>query len=340
MTEHSFHNDYSEGAHPSILKALSGTNMDQEEAYGFDRHSDEARGLIRGHLGGSDADIWFVASGTVANSLCISSSLRPHEAVIAPTTGHIAGQETGAIENTGHKVITVTPEAGKLTPPAIEAALAENSHFPHMAKPRMVYVSNATEAGTLYTKSELTAIAGLCRANDLLLLVDGARMGTALTGRGNDMTLADIAGLADIFWIGGTKSGALLGEAVVIPNPGLRRDFEFMIKQRGTMLAKGRVLGLQFRELFRERLFFELSEHANAMARRLADGLRGKGVEFVDEPETNLLFPVLGNARIEALQKTFGFYVWEPAGKDRSVVRLVTSWATPEAAVDGFVNAV
>ena len=345
MTGHDFSDDYSEGAHPSILEALAETNLVQQEAYGRDEYSAEARKLIRGHLGGSDADIWFVATGTLANILCISSALRPHEAVIAPTSGHVAGPETGAIEAIGHKVIAVPPERGKLTPDIIEAALEANSLFPHMAKPRMVYVSNATEVGTIYTKAELTAISGLCRSRDLLLMVDGARMGAAMAAMGNDMALADIAELADIFWIGGTKAGALIGEAVVIPNADLRPDFEFMIKQRGTLLSKGRILGLQFRELFRERLFFELSAHANAMAAMLAAGLTAKGVELWAEPETNQVFPVLADDRIKSLRKKFDFHDWEradrgPDDKERSVIRLVTSWATPEKAVADFLKAV
>ena len=339
MSKHSFLNDYSEGAHPSILEVLSATNLVQQAAYGRDDYSNEARELIRGHMGGADADIWFVASGTLANTLAVSSALRPHEAVVAATSGHISGHETGAIESTGHKVIAVPPRDGKLTPDIIEAALEANAHFPHRARPRMAYISNATEAGTVYTKAELAAVSDKCRSRDLLLLVDGARMGVALTAARNDLALSDFAELADIFWIGGTKAGALVGEAVVIPNPELRRDFEFQLKQRGTLLAKGRILGLQFRELFRDRLFFELSERANAMASKLAGGLRGKGVEFSVEPESNQLFPVLADGRIEALQRDFEFYAWEAAGGGNSVARLVTSWATPEKAVDSLVAA-
>ena len=339
LAEFSFRDDYSEGAHPSILEALSETNLVQQEPYGDDEYSAEARELIRGHMGGADPDIWFVASGTVANTLCISCALRPHEAVIAPATGHIAGHETGAIESAGHKVITAPPLDGKLTPESIGAALEANSLFPHMAKPRMVYISNATETGTLYTKAEMAAIAGLCRSSGLLLLVDGARIGMALAGGRNDLSLADIAGMADIFWIGGTKAGALLGEAVVIPNPELARDFDFQLKQRGTLLAKGRVLGLQFRELFRDGLYFDLAGHANAMAARLAAGLGAKGVALAAETETNQVFPVMGNKQVEALRKRFDFHVWEPAGEGRSTIRLVSSWATPGKAVDGLLGA-
>lgn len=335
--KHSFLDDYSEGAHPRILAALSDTNMVQQTAYGDDAYSHEARALLSQHMGSVDPDIWFVASGTLANILLISSALRSHEAVIAPASGHIVVRETGAIEATGHKIITIPPENGKLTPDGISATLAANAHYPHMAKPRLVYISNATETGTLYTKAELTAISGLCRERGLLLLLDGARLGAALTADKNDLTLKDIAELTDMFWIGGTKVGALLGEAIVIPNPDLREDFSFHIKQRGALLAKGRILGLQFRELFRGDLYFELARHANIMAARLSAGLSKAGFDFAAETETNQLFPILPNDLIEMIRDQFGFYVWQPHDADSSVTRFVTSWATTEAQVDAFI---
>lgn len=340
MTKYSFLDDYSEGAHPAILQALTETNLVQQTAYGNDAYSTEARAMLRAQMGDTDADIWLVASGTLANILCIASALRPHEAVIAPAAGHIVVRETGAIEATGHKIITVPPANGKLTPESIQTALDANAHYPHMAKPRLVYVSNATETGTVYTKAELTAISQLCRERGLLLLVDGARMGAALAAEKNDLTLADIAQLADMFWIGGTKVGALLGEAIVIPNPGLRADFEFHIKQRGALLAKGRILGLQFRELFRDGLFFTLSRHANAMAQQLSEGLKARNIAFAAETESNQLFPILPNTLIDQLKQEFDFYVWEPVDAHHSVTRLVTSWATDVALVDKFLAAI
>ncbi len=336
MTRHSFLDDYSEGAHPAILKALSETNMVQQTAYGDDAYSEEARDLIRRHMGAVNPDVWFVASGTLANILTISSALRSHEAVIAPASGHIVVRETGAIEATGHKIITVPPVHGKLTPDSISAALKANAHFPHMAKPRLVYLSNATEVGTLYTKRELEAISTLCKERGLLLLLDGARLGAALSAGKNDLTLKDIAELTDVFWIGGTKVGALLGEAIVIPNPSLRKDFKFHIKQRGGLLAKGRVLGLQFRELFRDGLYFDLARHANAMAQRLSSALANTGYRFAAATETNQLFPILPNALIDKLKDNFDFYIWEPHDETSSVVRLVTSWATQENQVDAL----
>ena len=340
MTKYSFLDDYSEGAHPYILKALSDTNLAQQTAYGDDTYSQEARDMLRQHMGESNPDIWFVASGTLANILAISSALRSHEAVVAAATGHIVVRETGAIEATGHKIINVPPVHGKLTPESITTALSANAHFPHMAKPRLVYISNATEVGTLYTKSELQAISKLCKERDLLLLLDGARLGAALSADKNDLTLKDIADLTDIFWMGGTKVGALLGEAIVIPNPKLREEFNFHIKQRGGLLAKGRILGLQFRELFRDRLYFDLARHSNNMASRLSDGIAKAGYSFVAETETNQLFPILPNDLIDHLKRRFDFYIWEPYDDSSSVTRLVTSWATEQERVDEFVSEV
>lgn len=338
MTKHSFLDDYSEGAHPSILEALSATNLVQQTAYGDDEYSQEARELIKQQLESSEPDVWFVASGTLANILAISSALRSHEAVIAAASGHIVVRETGAIEATGHKIITVPPMEGKLTPDSIEGALASNAHYPHMAKPRLVYISNATEVGTLYTKAELQAISELCKKRGLLLLLDGARLAAALSADKNDLTLKDIAELADIFWMGGTKVGALIGEAIVIPKQDLRDEFNFHIKQRGALLAKGRILGLQFRELFGKGLYFSLAKHANAMASRLSQGFIDAGYKFFAETETNQLFPILPNDVIEQLKAKYDFYVWEPHDASSSVLRLVTSWATSEEQVDEFIS--
>jgi threonine aldolase len=339
MATFSFLDDYSEGCHPDILQALLQSNLVQHAPYGADAYSDEARASIQAHLGGVQADIHFVASGTMANIVAISSCLRPHEAVIAVSSGHIVVREAGAIEATGHKLIAVPAVNGKLTPANIEAALASNAHYPHMAKPRLLYLSNATETGTVYTLPELRAISTLARQRGLILFVDGARLGAALSSNKSDATLADIAALADIFWIGGTKAGALLGEALVVCNPSLKEDFAFHIKQRGGMLAKGRLLGIQFRELFGDKgLFFTMSRHANAMAEKLASGISSAGYLLSAESETNQVFPVLPNLVISTLQEDFDFYVWEKQGPDSSVIRLVTSWATEERHVDAFLS--
>ena len=308
-------------------------------AYGDDDYSHEARALIAAQTGTAAASIFFVAGGTLANLIIIAAMLRPHEAVIAPHSGHIVQRETGAIEATGHKIITVPSPDGKLTPAQIKTTLADNAHFPHMAKPRLVYISNATETGRLYTKSELTALSKVCRDNGLLLFMDGARLSAALCGPKNDVTLKDIAALTDVFWIGGTKAGALIGEAIVINKAELAEDFAFHIKQRGALLAKGRLLGIQFRELFTSGLYFSASQYANDLAQKISNAVVENGYKLASDTETNQIFPILPNALITKLEAKFKFYIWEPAENDTSVLRLVTSWATDEAQVEAFIAA-
>ena len=308
MIRYSFLDDYSEGCHPRILEALTNTNLIQQIAYGEDEYSIQARNLIQEQLGGKDIPIYFVAGGTLANIIITSTSLRSHEAVIAASTGHIVVRETGAIEATGHKIITVTSDDGKLTPDDIESTLANNAHYPHMAKPRLVYISNATETGTVYTKAELQGLSEVCKRNGLLLLLDGARLGVALTSSINDLSLNDIAELTDIFWIGATKAGALIGEAIVIPNGQLANEFAFHIKQRGGLLAKGRLLGLQFVELFSDGLFFDLTKHANAMAQQLSTAITDCGYSLSAPTESSQIFPVLPNTLIEQLEEKYDFY--------------------------------
>jgi len=337
MSKYSFLDDYSEGCHPRILEALNRSNLIQQTAYGNDEYSIQARKLIQADLGGKDIPIYLVAGGTLANIIIMSASLRSHEAIIAASTGHIVVRETGAIEATGHKIITVDSDNGKLTADDIKKTLASNAHYPHMAKPRLVYISNATEIGTLYNKVELQQLSLVCKENDLLLLLDGARLGVALTAEINDLTLKDIAELTDIFWIGGTKAGALIGEAVVIPNGQLAMDFAFHIKQRGGLLAKGRLLGNQFVELFYDGLFYELSRHANMMAQKIANGMTECGYQFTAPTESNQVFAVLPDELIERLKERYEFYVWEKLGDQHSVIRLVTSWATDEERVDAFI---
>ena len=340
MTTFSFLDDYSEGAHPDILSALTESNFVQQAPYGDDTYSADATNRIKARLGANfDGAIHYVASGTMANIVSISSCLRPHEAVIAVSSGHIVMREAGAIEATGHKLITVPAVDGKLTPANIEVALSSNAHFPHMARPRLIYISNATETGTVYSLPELQAISALAKQRGLILFLDGARLGAALASSKNDATLADIASLVDIFWIGGTKLGALLGEAIVVCNPALTDDFAFHLKQRGGMLAKGRLLGIQFQALFgAKNLFVENARHANAMAAKLAAGIVERGYTLDSETATNQVFPVLPDSVIAALQEYFSFYVWSTAGNDRSVIRLVTSWATDESQIDAFLG--
>ena len=338
MNKYSFLDDYSEGCHPKILETLSNTNLIQQTAYGDDDYSVQAKNLMRKHIGKKKIPIYFVAGGTLANIIIVSALLRSHEAVIAATTGHIVVRETGAIEATGHKILTVVSDDGKLTPDGIKATLASNAHYPHMAKPRLVYISNATETGTVYTKAELQLLSNVCKENNLLLLLDGARLGVALTADTNDLTLKDIAELTDIFWIGGTKAGALIGEAIVIPNAQVANDFAFHIKQRGGLLAKGRLLGLQFLALFSDGLFFDLTKHANVMAQKLSNGMTKFGYTLTAPTESNQIFINLPNKLIESLKKKYDFYIWEKIDDHHSVVRIVTSWATDEKQVDSFIS--
>lgn len=339
MTDkYSFLDDYSEGCHQDILAALSKTNLDQNTAYGDDPHTLNARLLLQQAMGNKQLPVFFVAGGTLANIIIMSGSLRSHEAVIAAHTGHIVVRETGAIEATGHKIISVPTSDGKLTPELIEATLASNAHFPHMARPKLVYISNASELGTVYTKQELTNLSICCKSNKLLLMLDGARLGAALTAPKNDLSLGDIAELTDIFWIGGTKAGALIGEAIVIPNAQLADDFAFHIKQRGALLAKGRLLGIQFETLFSDDLFFKLTSSANTQAQQLSAAFVESGHELAATTESNQIFPILPNTLIETLKERFEFYVWEPASDTHSVVRLVTSWATDPRKIDEFIQ--
>lgn len=333
---YSFRNDYSEGAHPAILKALSQTNLVQVDGYGEDEYSMAAADLIRERIGNPEADIHFVSGGTQANLIVISSALRPHESVIAAETGHINGHETGAVEATGHKVNIADSVDGKLTAEGIRPVLKEH-YFEHMVKPAMVYISNSTEVGTFYTKRELEELSSFCREKNLYLYLDGARLGSALCAEGNDLSLADLSSLVDVFYIGGTKNGALLGEAIVINNDRLKTEFRYGMKQKGAMLAKGKILSLQFLELFKEDLFFELAGHANRMASKMSEEIRGLGYGFLAPSATNQIFPIFPNVIIESLETRYGFYRWSEIDGKHSSVRLVTSWATKTEAVESFL---
>ena len=337
MTKYSFRNDYSEGAHEGILKAIAENNLVQEEGYGEDSISLKAAALIRERTGNPDADIHFVSGGTQANLIVVSALLRPHESVIAPATGHIFVHEAGAIEATGHKINAVETKDGKLRVADIQKEL-DFHEDEHMVLPKMVFISNSTETGCIYLKTELQVLSEFCKNNNLILYLDGARMGSALTADKNDLTLKDISELVDIFYIGGTKNGALLGEAIVINKEELKDHFRFHLKQKGALLAKGRVIGAQFYELFKDDLYFELSRYANKMAIKLAKGILDAGHNFFTEPTTNQIFPILPIALIEKLSEKFGFYVWRKIDRDKAIIRLVTSWATKEEAVDGFIE--
>lgn len=333
-----FRNDYAEGAHPSILRRLLETNSEQQAGYGEDDYSIEAKAILRQKMNHPEAVIYFISGGTQTNLILISSLLRVHEAVISAQTGHIAANETGAIEATGHKVIALPTTDGKLCPTDIQAVLQTYALRPHMVKPRMVYISNATETGTIYSLAELEALSAFCKIHNLLLFADGARLGHALTAETNDVRLEDMARLTDAFYIGGTKNGALLGEALVFGKPELAHEVDYALKQKGALLAKGRVMGIQFLELFRDDLYFDLARHANRMAAKIATAIKAKGFRFLSEPTTNQIFPILPRPLIEHLSSQFAFYTWKDIDVQYAAVRLITSWATDERMADAFIE--
>lgn len=331
-----FKNDYSEGAHPKILNALLSTNLEQTEGYGEDCYSVQAISLLQQLIGRTDIDIHLLAGGTQTNLTALSAFLRPHEAAIAAHTGHILVHETGAIEATGHKILSLATNDGKIGPADIQTVLDTHTDE-HMVKPKLVYISNPTEIGTIYTKPELEKLSSFCRQRDLYLYIDGARLGSALCVKESNLCLADLARLADAFYIGGTKNGALLGEALMICTEALKPEFRFHMKQKGALLAKGRILGLQFRELFQDNLYFQLAQHANDMAALLRQAIQTAGFTFLTQSPTNQIFPILPHWLIEKLQQNYAFYIWSKVDVEHSAIRLVTSWATPPAAVQAFI---
>ncbi|NOW06749.1 threonine aldolase family protein [Clostridium beijerinckii] len=334
---YSFKNDYSEGAHPRILNALMEANMEQVEGYGEDKYTKQAIELLKQKIEREDIDIHLFPGGTQTNLTAISAFLRPHEAAIAANTGHILVHETGAIEATGHKVISIEVKDGKLSPANINSVLELHTDE-HMVKPKLVYISNPTEIGSIYSKSELENLSIFCKEKNLFLYVDGARLGSALCSEENDMELSDLGKYTDVFYIGGTKNGALIGEALVICRDSLKEDFRFMIKQKGALLAKGKLLGIQFLELFRDNLYFDLAKHANKMASILKDEISRAGYSFLTHSPSNQLFPILPNNMIEKLQEKYSFYIWEKVDDNNSAIRLVTSWATQETKVRDFID--
>lgn len=337
MYKYRFFNDYSEGGHKSVLNLLFATNLDQEEGYGLDNLSTKASELIKQSVENPNAAIHFVSGGTQANLIVLASLMKPYESVIAPVTGHINVHEAGAIEATGHRINAVPTSDGKLTVEGIKNIISSHEDE-HMVKPRVVFISNSTEVGTIYKKAELESISQLCRQNNLYLYLDGARLGSGLSSKESDLTLADIAKLVDVFYIGGTKNGALLGEAVVIINNDLQTNFRYHLKQHGALLAKGRILGVQFVGLFTNNLYFELAKHANVMAEKLTNGIKELGFSFLTNSTTNQIFPIFPNVLIEELKKLYGFYIWAKSDETNSSIRLVTSWATKEEKVDDFIN--
>ncbi len=335
----SFRNDYSEGALPEIMQVLTETNLHQTVGYGLDEWCDKARAKIQDAIQCPGADVHFLVGGTQANQTCISAFLRSHEAVIGVDTAHINVHETGAIEATGHKVLAVAGKDGKVTASDIRQMVALHTDE-HMVKPKMVYISDSTEIGTIYTLQELEEISACCRDLGLYLYLDGARLGSALTAEGNDITLPDLARLTDAFYIGGTKNGALFGEAVVLINPALKEDFRYLIKQHGGMLAKGRLLGIQFATLFTDDLFFRAARHANECAKKLKQGLVECGVTFMADSVTNQQFPIFTEEEIAKLAEHFMFERWANIDADHAVIRFCTSWATTEEQIGALIQAV
>ena len=326
-----FSSDYTEGAHPKVLERLLETNFQQTPGYGEDIYCEEARALIREKCAAAEAEVQFLTGGTQANQTVIAAALRPYQGAVAADSGHIAVHETGAIEATGHKVLTLPGEDGKLTPGAIRALCREHwsdSSREHAVQPGLVYLSQATEWGTVYTLPELEAISEVCREYGLFLYVDGARLGYAMASIGNAPGYADLARLCSCFTIGGTKVGALFGEAVVISDPVLARDFRYHIKQRGGMLAKGRLLGLQFLALLQDGLYEEMSRHAVLLAQGLRHALQEKGCAFLYESPSNQLFPILPDAQLAALEEKYIFNLVAHRGDGTTAVRMCTSWAT------------
>lgn len=335
-----FQCDYNEGAHPKILERLAATNMEQTVGYGEDAYCMAAAEKIRSACGDENLAVHFLVGGTQTNVTVIDSALRSHQGVLCAVSGHINVHETGAVEACGHKVLGLPSEGGKITAEQVEKAYKghiEDGSFEHMVQPKLVYISNPTELGTIYSKTELTALSEVCRKNDLYLFMDGARLGYGLVSPGNDLTLEDIARLCDVFYIGGTKVGALFGEAVVIRNKELKKDFRYFIKQKGGMLAKGRLLGLQFDTLFTDDLYFEISRHGIALAEKLRAAFEEKGYPYLVPNRTNQIFVILPDAALEKLGEKFGYCYEHRVDESRSAVRFCTSWATKEENVDALI---
>lgn len=334
-----FNNDYCEGCHEKILQALGKFNMTQTPGYGEDDFCASAAEKIRALCGREDIAVHFLVGGTQTNQTIVSAALRPHQGALCAASGHIACHETGAIEATGHKVLTLPSADGKITGEqvrrAVDAHWADPS-FEHTVQPGLVYISNPTELGTLYSLKELEELSEACREKGLYLFLDGARLGYGMVSKGNDVTLADLARLCDVFYIGGTKVGALFGEAVVITNPVLGRDFRYLIKRHGGMLAKGRLLGIQFDTLMENNLYFEIAAHAVRLADRIRETLDECRMPYLVPGVTNQIFPILSDAALEALEKKYVFCEQERVDESHRAIRICTSWATTEENVQAL----
>ena len=338
-----FENDYCEGAHPAILQKLVETNFEKVSGYGTDPYCASAKEKIRAACACPEADVFFISGGTQANAVVIGSMLHRWEGVLAATTGHVAAHEAGAIEFTGHKVLSLPHTNGKVAAKDVEnfcKTFYADANMDHLVFPGMVYISHPSEYGTLYTKAELEALSAVCHTYHMPLFMDGARLGYGLVSEGTDVTLADIARLTDVFYIGGTKVGALFGEAVVIMNPALKKDFRFMMKQRGGRMAKGRLLGIQFDALFTDDLYFKISRHADEMAYQIRDIFVSAGYPLLFDSPTNQQYPIMPDDELAELGKSFGYEYWERVDETHSGVRFCASWATTQEHVDALRAAV
>jgi len=333
----SFRNDYSEGCIPEIMEYFVKTNLENTSGYGEDSYSEKAKKLIKAKLKNDKVDVYFLVGGTQSNLITICHSLRPHQSVIAADTGHISTHEAGAIEATGHKVVELPSLDGKLTVELIEKAFI-NDLPPHTVQNKMVYISNPTEVGTIYTKKELEKLSKYCKKNKLYLYLDGARLAMALGSDQNDIALEDYPKYVDAFYLGGTKCGALFGEALVLVNNELKKDIGHIIKQKGALLAKGRLLGLQFEKLFQKNLYEKYGKHANDMAKMLKEGFKKCGLELKSDSYTNQQFVIFPNDLMKKLEKKFVFEFWSKEDENHTAVRFVTSWATKKTDVAEFLK--
>ncbi len=336
----SFENDYIQGAHPEILRRLTETNMEPLSGYGSDPYCESAREKIRRACGCENAEVYFLVGGTQTNAVVIDAMTKGYEGVVAADSGHIAIHEAGAVEFTGHKVLTVPGDNGKINGNELRQYLQgfyQDENHEHMVFPGMVYISHPTEFGTLYTKEELKQISEVCREYEIPLYLDGARLGYGLMSRGTDVSLSDVAEFCDAFYIGGTKVGALCGEAVVFPGKA-PKHFLTSVKQHGALLAKGRLLGIQFDTLFTDELYFRISRHAIEMAEKLKEVLRDKRLPFAWESPTNQQFVIMDDRKMEQLREKVVFSFWEKADQNHTVVRFATSWGTKEEEIEELRN--
>lgn len=337
-----FHNDYNQCCHPRVMERMMQMQSVQMQSYGLDTACADSAARIKKLCMNDRLSVHFLVGGTQTNLTVIAAALRPHHAVLGVQTAHINVHETGSIEATGHKIVALPSPDGKITAKQIEKAAKDqlcDESAEHVVKLKLVYISNSTELGTIYTLSELEAISAVCRQYGLYLFMDGARLSYALKAKDNDITLADLARLCDVFYMGGTKCGAMFGEAVVISNPAIAEDFRYLIKQRGGMLAKGWLLGLQFDVLLQDDLYFDIADHANKLADQLRDTLEKLGYRQLITNSTNQVFPILPNCLLESLGKEFTFTHQETIDDSHTAVRFCTSWATTQQSMDALCAA-